>query len=238
MRSAIAVSVLFILMFALLIPFSEGTPEKKSFEITSLIINFEKTDAIFTVHYRMDSLPRMYILLMGSKSLAPRIKSVFSGFDYDIIKMDQDEAILRVRNISKLERGYYLHDSVKFGESLNTVLYIYTPDSPDPKKYSRLYLFDWNNVPGTDNAKFLKFLQDDLGINWVKNAKIIKLDDNKVIRIFSEDNSMEIVLDNEEKASIKLRNGKTYDLQVVMDRGRPYVYSPLLYSTPDIVYRS
>ncbi len=237
MKSALAVSAIFIFMFALLIPFSEGTPEKKPFEITSLTINFEKTNATFTVHYEMDGLPKMFILLMGSKSIEPRIRSVFSKFDYDIIKMDQDEAVLQVRNISRLDRGYYLHDSVKLGESIKTVLYIYTPDSPDPKKYSNLYLFNWSNIPGNDNNRLLKFLKDDLEINWVNNAKIIKLND-RVIRIFSGNNSIEIVLNNEEKAIMKLDNGKTYDLQVEKVSGRFYIYSPLIYSTPDIIYRS
>ncbi|MBU4139835.1 MAG: hypothetical protein KJ729_07865, partial [Euryarchaeota archaeon] len=112
------------------------------------------------------------------------------------------------------------------------------PDSPDPKKYSRVYLFDWSNIPGNDNDKLLKFLKNDLEINWVKNAKITKLDDDKVIRIFSENNSIDIVLENEQNAIIKLTSGKTYDLQVDTDRGKYYIYSPLLYSTPDIVYRS
>lgn len=238
MKSALIVTVLFIIVFASITTFSVGASEKTSFDITSITINFDKTDAIFTVEYDISGLPKVFILFLGSKSLEPKIKSVFSEFDYDIIKMDADKAVLRVRNISRPEKEYYLHDSVRFGESIKTVLYIYTPDSPDPKKYSRVYLFDWANVPGNDNGKLIKFLKDDLGINWVNNAKIIKLDDDKVIRIFSGNNSIEIVLLNEEKAIIKLGNGKTYDLQVEMDRGKYYIYSPVLYSTPDIVYRS
>jgi hypothetical protein len=239
MNSRLIVTVLLIILFASLIPLSLGAAEKRSLDITSIIINFDKTDAIFTVYYDISGLPKIFILFLGSKSLEPKIKSVFSDFDYDIIKMDADKAILRVRNISRLEKEYYLHDSVKFGEGINTVLYIYTPDSPDPKKYSRLYLFDWSNVPGNDNGKLLKFLKDDLEINWVNNATIMKLDDDKVLRIFSGNNSIEIVLENEKEAIIKLSNGKTYDLQVEMGKdSKYYIYSPLLYSTPDIVYRS
>ncbi len=238
MKQALAVISLILLLFALLTPFSNGTPEKKSLDITSLTIDFDKTDATFTVDYDIGGLPEVFILLMGSKSLEPKIRSVFSGFDYDIIKMDQDKAVLRVRNISRLDKGYYLHDSVKFGESIKTVLYIFTPDSPDPKKYSNLYLFNWSNVPGNDNGRLLRFLKDDLEINWVNNAKIVKLNDDRVTRIFSGNNSIEIVLDNEEKAIMKLDNGKTYDLQVEKVSGRFYLYSPLIYATPDILYRS
>ncbi|VVB85958.1 Uncharacterised protein [uncultured archaeon] len=237
MKSALPIFVLLAILFAFLIPFSNGTPETRSMDFTSLTVNFDKTDALFTVNYDIGDMPRLFILLMGSKSLEPKLRSVFSGFDYDIIKMDQDKAVLRARNISRFDKGYYLHDSVRFGEGIKTVLYIYTPDSPEPKKYSRLYLFDWSNVPGNDNSKLLNFLRYDLEINWTKKAEIKKLDNNN-IRVFSGNDSVDIVLVNDAKAIIKLRNGKTYDLEVELDRGKPYIYSPFLYSTPDIVYRS
>jgi hypothetical protein len=79
----------------------------------------------------------MFILLMGSKSLEPKIESVFSEFDYEIIKMDQEKAVLRVKNVSWLDKGYYFHDSIKFGEYINTV-YVYTTDSTRPREYSHI----------------------------------------------------------------------------------------------------
>lgn len=137
MKSALTVTVLIIFVLASLTPFSNGTPERRSLEITSLTIDFKKTDAIFTVNYDLGSLPKMFILLMGSKSLEPKIESVFSEFDYEIIKMDQEKAVLRVKNVSWLDKGYYLHDSIKFGEYINTV-YVYTTDSPRPREYSHI----------------------------------------------------------------------------------------------------
>ncbi|MDO8725342.1 MAG: hypothetical protein Q7J35_04665 [Candidatus Methanoperedens sp.] len=137
MKSALTVTILLIFVLASLTQFSYGTPERKSLEITSLTINFEKTDAIFTVNYDLGSLPKMFILLLGSKSLEPKIESVFSEFDYEIIKMDQEKAVLRVMNVSWLDRGYYFHDSIKFGEYIDTV-YVYTTDSPRPREYTHI----------------------------------------------------------------------------------------------------
>ncbi len=137
MKLALAIAALLIFMFASLTPFSDGTPEKRSFDITSLTINFEKTNATFTVNYDIGGLPKLFILFMGSKSLEPKIRSVFSEFEYDIVKMDQDKAVLQVKNISRLDKGYYLHDSKKFGEYIDTV-YIYTTDSPRPREYSHV----------------------------------------------------------------------------------------------------
>ncbi len=138
------VLVLFIvLVLASFLPFTEGTPERRSLDIISLTINFDKTDAIFTVNYDLGTLPKMYVLLLGSKSIEPKISSVFSNFNYEIIKMDQDKVIMRVNNISRSIPGYYLHDSRKFGTTIDKI-YVYTPDSPVFKEYSNR-----NSTPDT-----------------------------------------------------------------------------------------
>ena len=132
------VAVLFIIIvFASLLPFTEGTPEKRALDITSLTINFDKTDATFTVNYDLGTLPKLYILLLGSKGIEPKIRSVFSDFDYEILRLDQDKAVLKVRDISRFEKGYYLHDSHKLGETIN-ILYIYIPGSSKAKEYSHI----------------------------------------------------------------------------------------------------
>ena len=51
--------------------------------------------------------------------------------------MDQDKAVLKVKEISRQEKGYYLHESRKFGESIDTII-IFTKDSPRAKEYSNL----------------------------------------------------------------------------------------------------
>ncbi len=130
--------VLVVLIFSLLLPFTEGTPEKRFLEITSVTINFDKTDAIITVDYDLGRLPTLYVLLLGGKSLEPKIKNLFSNFDYEIIKIDQDKATFRVKDFMRLDKGYYLHDSrIKFGETIKSVL-VYTPDSSRPREYSNL----------------------------------------------------------------------------------------------------
>jgi hypothetical protein len=133
--------ILFMVLVSLL-PLSQGDPGRP-FEITSLAINFDKTDANanFTVNYDLGRIPRMYILLFGSKSIEPRVKAVFSNFDYEIKKMDQDKAILRVTNVSRLEKGFYLHDSRKLGSSIDTII-VYTPDSPRTREY-----YNMNSTP-------------------------------------------------------------------------------------------
>ena len=129
--------ILAVFLASLLIPFTEGAPEKRSLDITSLTITFDKTDAIFTVNYDLGKLPKLYILLLGSKSLESKIKSVFSDFGYEITKLDENKAVLNVKNISRLEKDFYLHDSRKFGTNINLIL-INTPDSSLTREYYNL----------------------------------------------------------------------------------------------------
>jgi hypothetical protein len=129
------VLIVFIaLVLASLLPLTEGTSGSRPLEITSLTIKFDKTDAEFTINYDLGTMPKMYILLLGGKSIEPRIKEVFSNFDYEILKMDQEKALLKVKNISRNEKGYYLHDSVNLGATINTMI-IYIPGDPHPTEY-------------------------------------------------------------------------------------------------------
>ncbi len=245
MKSTITLIILLsivLLSFVSSVPRTEGVSDRRSLDITSLTMSFNKTDAIFIVNYEFDKLPKIYLLLFGSKNLEPKIKSIFSNFDYEIIKIDQDKAILRVKNFLRLEKGYYLHDSrIKFGEGIKTI-YIDTPDSPEPKKYSGMYIFNWDGIPGSESNQLLRFLKEDLGINWVENAKIEKNDAEKKIHIFTEKESAWLLVEQtRDRAILKTSDGKVYDLQVKQvkeedGKFKLYFYSSLIYSTPNIYY--
>lgn len=125
-----------IFVIASLFPSTEGTPGSRPIDITSLIVKFDKTDAQFTINYDIGTIPKMYILLLGGNSIEPRIKDVFSNFDYTIIKMDQEKTILHVKNISRYEKNlnYYLHDPVKFGTTIKKLI-IFIPGDSRPAEY-------------------------------------------------------------------------------------------------------
>ena len=123
-----------ILILVSFLPPSGGTQGTRTFEISSLIIKFDQTDAEFIVNYDIGTIPKMYILLMGGKSIEPKIKELFSNFNYEIIKMDQHKAILHVKNISRFEKGYYLHESIGLGTQIDTMT-IYIPGDIRPTEY-------------------------------------------------------------------------------------------------------
>lgn len=90
--------------------------------------------------------------------------------------------------------------------------------------------FSWDNVPGNDNEKLIKLLRNKLDIDWVEYAKIRKFNDDRTIHIFKDENSAEIeIIDAEnEKATLKISDGKTYDLKIKKNNGKPYIKESIL----------
>ena len=90
-------------------------------------------------------------------------------------------------------------------------------------------MFSWNNVPGDDNERLLRFLRDDFAIGWAKNAEISKLNDDKTIRISNGNNSAEIMADEKkEKATLKISDGSALDLKVKNEDGKLNIYGKSL----------
>ncbi len=88
------------------------------------------------------------------------------------------------------------------------------------------YLFSWENVIGDDRDRLLKFLEEDLDIDWAENAKIRKSDDGKTLRIFKDENSAEIKIDEEtEKTILKINDGRTHRLKVKIENGKLNLYN-------------
>jgi hypothetical protein len=106
------------------------------------------------------------------------------------------------------------------------------------EELSGRYFFSWDSIPGNDNERLLRYLSDCIGIDWADNdAKIRKSDDVKTIYISKDENSVEILIDEEnEKATLtlKISNGITHELnpelKVKNENGKLniYTYTPEL----------
>jgi hypothetical protein len=82
----------------------------------------------------------------------------------------------------------------------------------DNSKNVLSYLFCWDNIPGHDNDELSEYLRNDLEIDWVNNAQIIKTDDNNTIRVFTPNNSLELKLIDNKKSVLIIPN----DIQLIV----------------------
>jgi len=92
------------------------------------------------------------------------------------------------------------------------------------------YLFCWDTVHINDNDKVLRsFLMDDLDLDWANDARIHIFDVGKTIRIFKDEHSVEIIInEKKEKATLKISDGRTYDLKVKKENGKLNIYSEFI----------
>jgi SpoVK/Ycf46/Vps4 family AAA+-type ATPase len=65
------------------------------------------------------------------------------------------------------------------------------------------YLLNWDEIPGKDTERLQEYFIEKFGIQWVKAAKVDKIDDGKTIRISSRGNSLLMRL-NQERTELNL----------------------------------
>ncbi len=84
-----------------------------------------------------------------------------------------------------------------------------------------LYLFDWNEIPGSDNRRLKDYLMQELyltlamqnyKIDWVKTAEIKKTDDSRTIKLYTDTNFLSLRLNDENsKVNLKIADGIAYE---------------------------
>ncbi len=86
-------------------------------------------------------------------------------------------------------------------------------------------LFNWDEVPGKDSERALKFLRDNLKVDWLENAEIKKSDGDRVITITKENNSLIFKLNKEEnKVILEIKSGETYEYTLKEEGNKLNIY--------------
>lgn len=105
----------------------------------------------------------------------------------------------------------------------------------EPKnKNIDMYLFSWDDVPGNDNEKLVKFLVNYYNTGWAKGAEteICKSDDGKTIHIYKDENLAKMMINEKRgKLTLKISDCRTHDLKVKnlkvkKENGKLNVYKP------------
>ncbi len=88
------------------------------------------------------------------------------------------------------------------------------------------YLFTWGEVSGRDNDIVRKFLKKTFYIDWVGKARIEKIDDSKIIRLYSKKNFLSLKLNDEKtKVSLKLDDGRAEEFIVRIENENLNIYN-------------
>lgn len=82
------------------------------------------------------------------------------------------------------------------------------------------HLFSWRRVPGDDEGVLRNYLSDNFYYDWIEDAEFEKIDGGDAIRVFKQDDWIEIRLTNEQNkalqrlASVTTCEGESGDLIV------------------------
>ncbi len=102
------------------------------------------------------------------------------------------------------------------------------------EELSEEYLFSWDKIPGNDNVRLIEFLKKNFGIDWVKTAKIEKIDDDRTIKISTEKKSLSLRFDDEKtKVSLKIDDGRTDEYIAKTENDKLNIYN-----REDVIFKS
>ncbi|NQE51946.1 hypothetical protein C5S29_00035, partial [ANME-1 cluster archaeon GoMg3.2] len=91
------------------------------------------------------------------------------------------------------------------------------------------YLFNWDNVPGNDSDKLIRFLVDKLDLKWVENATITKSSDDMVITVSTNEKTAKLIMaENKEKVTVKVGGETIHILIVKTENDKLKVYDKLV----------
>ncbi|MBN2110234.1 MAG: hypothetical protein JW705_03995 [Methanosarcinaceae archaeon] len=105
-----------------------ASTEGQYIHFTGMTVDFDGTDAKVTLYYELDMFSRVYVLLLGSCNLEPALETVLFDFeDTEVLEIGSSHAVIYVKDISRQNSEYYLHDSHELGVTVDVLTLIY-PD--------------------------------------------------------------------------------------------------------------
>ncbi len=87
------------------------------------------------------------------------------------------------------------------------------------------FLFSWDEIPGNHNGKLIELLNQNFDIDWLEKAKIEKKDDDKTIKLTTENNSVLLRLNFEKsKATLTIDGNEANEFVLKVENGKLNVY--------------
>jgi len=87
------------------------------------------------------------------------------------------------------------------------------------------YLFSWDDISGNDNGRLKEFLKQDFSIDWVKTAKIEKIDNGKTIKVSTEKNNLSLKLNDEQtEVNLEIDDDRTDKFVVKVENSKLNIY--------------
>jgi len=140
-------------------------------------------------------------------SIIPRLITFFMRKFYLSVRKTRDEKIITLLK----DPGNYSKEKDKM--DVNVVVFGHTHQADS--YLCKQYLFTWDDISGDNNGEFKKNLRIILGIDWINDAKIEKIND-KTVRAYTEKNSLSLIL-NEKKTKVSLKGYDVRNCEIIAE---------------------
>lgn len=97
-----------------------------------------------------------------------------------------------------------------------------------------MYMFSWDDVPGTDQERLTHYLRDEFGLDWAEGADVHKSGERRTITIVRGDSSAEIVMDEDREKAVLIVGGETTHLSVQKKEKKTVIYNARSIRASDI----
>ena len=90
-------------------------------------------------------------------------------------------------------------------------------------------MFSWEDIPGNDSDRLTHYLMSNYDVDWIKTAKIAKIDNGKTISITAGKNFLSLNLNNENtELNLTIDNGKTDKFIVKTENDKLNIYKTVI----------
>lgn len=176
---------------------------KDFYLLHSRLLEKEKTNRIKEIKDRLENKET------GMVVVATQIVEASVDIDFDILITEVSTIDSQIQRWGRVYRN---RESDYEGEP-NINIFVGEKDET--------YLFSWDDIPGNDSKRLLKFLKEDLKIKEIENPKIEKSDDGKAITIAKENNLLIFKLNNKENTvTLEINGRKIYEYILKEENGK------------------
>ena len=187
----------------------------------SVVIFFVVISYVVVANWNDNIMASLTAMLVG-------ITASYAALTFEILKEGKKDREMQLI-LRKLEDFYtpLINNEVFWQDKTKLSTFAHSSDSVECRDshIESMYLFSWDNVPGNDNDRLLRYLKDEHDIRWVESEKISKSDDDTTIRVSNADRSVEIMIDKIGGiATLEISDGRINDLKIKKENGGLNIY--------------
>jgi hypothetical protein len=155
-------------------------------------------------------------------SIIPKLITFFMRKFYLSVRKTRDE---KIEGLFKDPRNY---SSEKDKMNVNVVVFGHTHIADS--YLCKQHLFNWDDIPGNNNGGIKEYLNKRMGIDWVKDATIEKIENDMTVKVHTKKKSLSLILNKEKtKVSLKGDDTRTSEFIAETEEGKLKIYLTKLF---------